>query len=90
MIDEEPASAEKGPASSKDTSEAEQEPAGIQKLLAMDIKGSAQKVYKRKRGSQPQGRILVSDEQSIAPSIESTPKDKGKKIMFEDETSLKS
>ena len=89
VVDEEPASAEKGPASSKEAAEAEQEPAGIQRLLAMDLKGSAQKFYKRKRGSQPQGRFLVSDEQSAAPSLESTPKDKGKKIMFEDETKPK-
>jgi hypothetical protein len=51
VFDEEPASAEKGPTSSKEAAEAEQEPAGIQRLLAMNLKGSAQKVYKRKRGS---------------------------------------
>lgn len=88
----EPAIEEKEPVNAKDTAEAEQdtveaeqEPAGIQKLLAMELKGSDQMFYKRKRGSQPQGRFLVSDEQSAAPSLESSPKDKGKKILFEDE-----
>jgi hypothetical protein len=85
VIDEEPASKEKEPVSAKDIAKAEQEPARIQRLLAMNLKGSDQMFYKRKRGSQPQGRFLVSDEQSAAPSLESTPKDKGKKIMFEDE-----
>lgn len=58
VFDEEPASAEKGPASSKEAAEEEQEPVGIQRLLAMDLKGSAQKVYKRKRGSQPQNEAF--------------------------------
>ena len=90
VIDEEPATQEQEPVSLKDTAatdtaEAEQEPAGIQRLLDMNLKGSAQVSYKRKRGSQPQGRFSVSDEQSAAPSPVSSSKDKGKKIVVDDE-----
>jgi hypothetical protein len=42
VVDEEPAIQEKGPVYAKDTAEAEQEPAGIQRLLAMELKGSDQ------------------------------------------------
>ena len=57
VIDEEPATQELEPVNLKDTAtdtaEAEQEPAGIQRLLDLNLKGSAQVSYKRKRGSQP-------------------------------------
>ena len=91
VYDEEPAGAEQEPASSKEPAEAEQEPARIERLLAMDYKGTADHVYKRKRDLEPQGdlfvqgRLFIADEQSTAPSQEPTPKDKGKSIMVDDE-----